>query len=97
VNGSLPFAGGDAADGGGLTKVMPSTVGETEGRAVAVEELVGERLAGQALLPGLISANPWNVVVGDGLTLGLSGIGGNAGATPGLVVTVTMMPETCKP
>ena len=36
VNGSRPFVGGRVADGGGLTKVMPSTVGDTEGVVVGV-------------------------------------------------------------
>lgn len=85
---------GDTADGGGLTKVTPSTVGVTEGLTVGVVDVVGCVLAGHALLPGLMSAKPWNVVVGDGLTLGLSGIEGGACATPGLVVTVTTMPDT---
>src|ERR1019366_6916004 len=116
VNGSLPFVGGDGADGGGLTNVTPNTVGVTEGLAVAVDPvvddglavavvvvvaeglavvvgvLVGVGLAGHALLLGLTSAKPWNVLVGDGVTRSLSGIGGGgAGATPGLAVTVTTM------
>jgi hypothetical protein len=40
VNGSRPFVGGPGVDGGGLTKVTSSTVGETEGLAVLPGELV---------------------------------------------------------
>jgi hypothetical protein len=92
VNGSLPFVGGDTPDGGGLTKVTPSTDGVTEGLALgAFVAFVGEGLAGQALLLGLACANPRKPVVGDAVTRGRSGIGGGAVATPGLVVTVTTM------
>jgi hypothetical protein len=98
VNGSRLFDGGRAVDAGGFTKVMPCTVGETEGLAVVVGGTVGEGLAGHALLLGLTSAKPWNVLVGEGLTRGLSGIGRGAAATPGLAVTViTMVSDTCGP
>lgn len=75
MKGSLRFVGGTTADGGGLTNVTPSTVGETEGLTVAVAELVPEGLAGHALSLGLASAKPWNVLAGVGVTRGLSGIG----------------------
>jgi hypothetical protein len=35
--------------------------------------------------------NPWKAVVGVAVTVGLSGMWGGAGATPGLAVTVTTM------
>lgn len=90
VNGSFPFVGGDPADGGGLTKVTPSTVGVTEGLASGVDEVVGEVLAGQLL--GVASGKVRNAFVGDALARGSSGIGGaGAGLTPGLAVIVTTM------
>lgn len=99
MNGSRPFVGGRTTDGGGLTKVTPSTVGETDGLAVGVREFVGCGLAGHALLLEVASAKPWNEVVGDALTRGRSGIGGGGvGATPGFAVTVTtILSETGMP
>lgn len=95
VNGSRPLVGGRVPDGGGLTKVMPCTVGDTDGFAVTVAEtvdvaeLVGEGLAGHALPPGLFPAKLLTTAVGDGLARGLSGIGGSPAGKPGLAVTVT--------
>lgn len=40
VNGSLPLVGGLAPDGGGLTKVTPNTVGDTDGLPLVVREFV---------------------------------------------------------
>jgi hypothetical protein len=107
VNGSRPFVGERVVDGGGLTKVTPSTVGDTEGLAVAVAvteglvvvgEPVGEGLAGHALPPGLFAAKSLTAGVGDGLTRGLSGIGGSPAGKPGLAVTViTIVSDTCVP
>jgi hypothetical protein len=91
VKGSFPFVRGGAADGGGLPNATPSTVGVIEGLILPVCELVGVVLAGHALLLGLTSAKPRNMLVGDVVDRGLSGIGGGAGATPGLAVTVTTM------
>jgi hypothetical protein len=105
-------------DGGVLTKVTPSTVDDTEGRAVVVAEVVDvavaevlvvvvaelvdvavtEGLAGHALPPGLFPAKSLAAAVGDGLTRGLSGIGGSAAGNPGLAVTViTIVSDTCVP
>jgi hypothetical protein len=122
-------------DGGGLTKVTPSTVGDTEGLTVVVGEVVdaavadglavtdglavpvvelvavavteglvvvgepvGEGLAGHALPPGLFPAKSLTAGVGDGLTRGLSGIGGSPAGKPGLAVTViTIVSDTCVP
>lgn len=99
MNGSLPFVGGRVADGGGLTNVTPSTDGVTVRLAVGVREVVGLGVAGHALLLGLTSAKPWNVLVGDGLTRGFNGIGGcAAGATLGrTVIVTTMLSDTCVP
>lgn len=91
MKGSFPFVCGGAADGGGLTNVTPNTVGVTEGLILPVCELVDVVLAGHTLLLGLTSAKPRNVLVGDGVARGLSGIGSGDGATPGLAVTVTTM------
>ena len=97
MKGSLLFIGGPTADGGGFTNVTPSTDGEADGLAIAVGELVGEGLAGHALLFGPAWVKPWKAVVGDGLTLGLSGIGGG-GVTAGLAVTViTILSNTRGP
>jgi hypothetical protein len=75
---------------------MPCTDGVTDGLAVGVRELVGVRLAGHALLLGVTSAKPWNVLVGNGVTSGRSGIGRGAGATAGLAVMVTtILSDTC--
>ncbi len=107
MNGSRPFVGGRAADGGGLTNVTPSTVGDTE-RLGAITVAV---LVGVAVTVGLTVAV--GETVGDGLGvhmlfvgltvvntwgLGLSGIKSGAGALPGLAVTViTMLSETWEP
>jgi hypothetical protein len=116
VNGSLPRVGGFVPDGGGLTKVTPNTVGDTEGRALVVCEIVDvavpETLAvtagvlvDVALTVGLTVAEGRGVhrlllgrTVVNVWGLGLSGIGGTAGALPGLAVTViTMLSDTWGP
>ena len=62
VNGSRPLVRGREADGGGLTKVMPWTVGDTDGLPVAVGgvDAVGE-FDDAAVTDGLV------VVVGGGV------------------------------
>lgn len=73
-------------------------VAVAEGLVVVVKELVGEGLAGHALPPGLFPAKSLTAAVGDGLTRGLSGIGGSAAGKPGLAVTViTIVSDTCVP
>ena len=73
-------------------------VAVTEGLVVLVGETVGEGLAGHALPPGLFPSKSLTDAVGDGLTRGLSGIGGSSTGNPGLAVTViTIVSDTCVP
>jgi hypothetical protein len=69
-------------DGGGLTKVIPSTVGETEGKAVVVAEAVAEVLA--VVVPELVDvAVTEDVAVTDGLA-----VTEDVAVTDGLAVAV---------
>lgn len=101
MNGSFPpdFDGAVDGDGLGLSKVTPSTDGDTDGLPVGVRDGAGVDVAGQALLLAVVSAKPRNVLVKDGLTRGFNGIGGGgSGAAPALAVTVTtMLSDTATP
>jgi hypothetical protein len=72
VNGSFPPGFDGAVDGGELSNVMPSTVGDTEELVVRPPGggLVGLPLAGHALLLGLVVGNAVLVVNGTTKRLG---------------------------
>lgn len=82
MNGSRPF-GGRETDGGGLTKVMPSTVGDTEGLTDVVGGFVDVPVAE---LLAVVVAELVDVAVTDALAV-TDGLAVSVGELVDVVVT----------